>query len=488
MQMRSRARAATTLIVLVAVTLLTGTPLLVEAAQILPTPNTGTITVDTADAYNSLNPFENLGDIDITNSGMLTNTAEGSLRNGTSYSSAGTITNAGTLNNYGSLSSHATSTLINAGLLTNAGTLSTLDGGMTNSEGATLINTGTLTTTWGSIRNAGTVTNTGTLWVSDGTLNNGATGVLNNSGVLKITCCFGVLNDGVLNNSATFTVSGALFFTNSGTLTNTGTFNNDFMSQLVNTGTLINTGTLNNSFASLTNTSLLINTGELTNIGSNARISNESGATLINTGSITNVRTFTNRGTVSGTGMYIQQAGGPSLISQTINNGTLTQSGGVSIQGGNLSGLGTINATVTMASGALLAPGDGSTLGKLTINGNLYSSGDLAFRISGLSAGQFDVLAIHGMAFLNGGALNVNFLGFTPVAGNSWDLFFAHHISGWDTLNINVDGLGPDLYYKFMYANGVQTLTIHPVPEPDSFLLLLIALGALASWRRLQYA
>ena len=61
----SMKRITPVLIVLAALAF-ASTPFLVHAAQIspTPTPNTGTITVDTPDAFNSLNPFENNGVIE----------------------------------------------------------------------------------------------------------------------------------------------------------------------------------------------------------------------------------------------------------------------------------------------------------------------------------------------------------------------------------------------------------------------------------------
>jgi len=213
------------------------------------------------------------------------------------------------------------------------------------------------------------------------------------------------------------------------------------------------------------------NAGTLTNTG-----------TLTNDGGLTNSGTLTNLGTLNGAGTYVQTAG------QTINNGTLSQSGGVDIQGGNLRGMGIITApVVTLSSGAILSPGDATTLGTLTINGDLQSSGNLMFRIGGVGPGQFDVLAIHGMAFLNGGTVGFNFVNFNPVAGNSWDFLYAGAITGWNTLQFTLSGLSPNLTYAFNYSNGVETLRVYAVPEPDSFLFLVVALGGLALWRRLKH-
>jgi hypothetical protein len=204
---------------------------------------------------------------------------------------------------------------------------------------------------------------------------------------------------------------------------------------------------------------------------------------LINTGSLNGDGGISNSGTAINTGS-VELHGYHQTAGQTINNGTLTAS--VDVQGGSLRGTGTINGPVTIASGAILSPGDATTLGRLIINGDLQSSGNLMFRIGGLGDGQFDVLAIHGMAFLNGGTIGFNFVNFTPMAGNSWDFLYAGAISGWETLQFNLGGLSPDLGYAFNYSNGVETLRVYSVPEPDSCLLLVVALGGLACWRRLK--
>lgn len=77
-------------------------------------------------------------------------------------------------------------------------------------------------------------------------------------------------------------------------------------------------------------------------------------------------------------------------------------------------------------------------------------------------------------------------MNFTPVAGNSWDFLYASVISGLETIRFNLGGLSPNLGYAFTYANGVETLRVYSVPEPDSFLLSLFALGGFALWRRLN--
>ena len=97
----------------------------IQAQQISPTPNTGTITVDTSGAFNSLNPFDNnnFGILNISSAGTLTNNYSAVLNNnsGSTLSNSGTLNSSGTINNSGTLNNSATlrsdgnSTLNNSG-------------------------------------------------------------------------------------------------------------------------------------------------------------------------------------------------------------------------------------------------------------------------------------------------------------------------------------------------------------------------------------
>ena len=146
--------------------------------QISPNPNAATITVDTPDAFNSQNPFENNGVINITDTGTLTNNTGAKLINGNT-SALGTLTNGGTLINDGTLLSEGQ--LSNSGTLINHGSLTALIGNLTNT--GTLTNTGSLTGAFAGLTNAGVLTNTGTLHTTrylsnTGTLINGTGGTL----------------------------------------------------------------------------------------------------------------------------------------------------------------------------------------------------------------------------------------------------------------------------------------------------------------------
>ena len=120
-----------------------------------------------------------------------------------------------------------------------------------------------------------------------------------------------------------------------------------------------------------------------------------------------------------------RQTGG----SATLSNATLAVSGLVDLQGGALSGTGTINASVQNA--GVIQVGTSSAAGLLTINGDYTqtATGVLNVKIGGFSPGtDYDQLAISGLATL-GGTLNVKVINglrlspgddFTILTYGSW--------------------------------------------------------------------
>ena len=134
-----------------------------------------------------------------------------------------------------------------------------------------------------------------------------------------------------------------------------------------------------------------------------------------------------NYGTITGSGNYIQTAG------QTTNNGSPSQTS-VNIQGGSLSGNGTITSNVTIGSRATVQLGNSPVT--LTINGNFFSSGNMLFEIGELSRGQYNVLQINGKANFTGGYLEFDFSDdINASADDYWDFLFANNINGWNILS-----------------------------------------------------
>ena len=132
---------------------------------------------------------------------------------------------------------------------------------------------------------------------------------------------------------------------------------------------------------------------------------------------------FTNTGTVqaqSGTirfqSTFTQTAG-----STLLNGGSLATSTTLNIQGGTLGGAGTVTGNVSNA--GVVSPG--ASPGILTLSGNYVQSaaGALKIEIGGLAAGtQYDRLAITGSATLNGTLQVQTINGFSPAAGNTFQI------------------------------------------------------------------
>ncbi len=107
----------------------------------------------------------------------------------------------------------------------------------------------------------------------------------------------------------------------------------------------------------------------------------------------------------------------------------------VNIQGGRLSGTGTVfvgsgpvngvvrNLSGRVEPGPMDVPG---SVGQLTITGDLSNLGDgtLAFDLAGTNTNQYDQIAIDRFAFL-GGTLEVSLAGFTPDIGNTFTILTA---------------------------------------------------------------
>ena len=147
------------------------------------------------------------------------------------------------------------------------------------------------------------------------------------------------------------------------------------------------------------------------------------GVTSVQAGRL-GLSTAANAGTVtvgSGTslsvGSYTQTAGSTVLSGGTISGGTL------SINGGSLTGTGTINATVT--NGGQVIPGGTGIAGTLTIDGSYTqsSTASLDIDIGGTTVGSgYSQLGVSGTAAL-GGTVSVSLInGFQPVLGSGFQV------------------------------------------------------------------
>ncbi len=229
-----------------------------------------------------------------------------------------------------------------------------------------------------------------------------------------------------------------------------------------------------------------------------------SGATLDLAGfAITNV--LDNRGgALAGLGAYSgsQTVSGASTFGGTVGGAVTVGSGGhvdttgaiftgpVTVEsGGTISGTGTL-ASVAIASGGTLSPGDSP--GLLTVDGDLgLAPGSMTLiEISGRSRGAdpgYDAVNVSGALSL-GGTLSVSFLdGFAPSGSATFDLFRFGSIGG-SFAQINLPSVGGYVWDSSMLAiDGTLSLSaLSSVPEPGSFALLasLASLGACAHRRR----
>jgi hypothetical protein len=164
----------------------------------------------------------------------------------------------------------------------------------------------------------------------------------------------------------------------------------------------------NQTFADTSSNSLLNNAGILEKTGGGGLSTIQ--LPFHNSGTVD-----VHNGTLNFTGGYTQTGG-----STLLDGGTLSASTSLNIQGGMLTGSGTINANVV--NGGRVDPG-ASGAGTLTINGNYtqLAGGILNIDIGGLTAGsQYDQLNITGMATLDG-TLNITLINsFAPSLGDTF--------------------------------------------------------------------
>jgi len=187
-----------------------------------------------------------------------------------------------------------------------------------------------------------------------------------------------------------------------------------------------------------------------------------SSRTLTATGSATIQGAFTNLGDVSG----------------PLGSGQLTFEGAVN-------GDGNYSGNIRFAS--TFAPGNSPAAVTFDDNATFAASSVLEMELLGLSPGiGYDKIMVYGTLILDGGALNVLYLGgFTAHAGNVFDLFDWGSLSG-TFGEVHLPGLSSGLTWDLsrLYVDGsisVRALTA-PVPEPETYAMLLAGLG-LVGWQ-----
>jgi autotransporter-associated beta strand protein len=244
----------------------------------------------------------------------------------------------------------------------------------------------------------------------------------------------------------------------------------------------------------------------------------ESFDALTGNGTVTNTSNSTastltvgeNHGSFAFTGAL--QDGAGTLALHKVGAGTLTLSTGHSYSGGTQIDGGTVviaNATgsafgsgsVTIGPSGTLT-GAGSFTGALTNNGTFSpgasptlmtvsaftqgASGQLILELGGTVRGTgYDALNITGAAVFDG-TLTVSLLSFSPITGDSFNLFDWGSRSGtFSTLALPTLGSGLEWNTASLYTDGTISVQASAVPEPSTYAAIVgaIALG-LALWRR----
>lgn len=437
----------------------------------------------------------NTGTLD--NSGTLMNlSATGTLSNagtlnhnaGAYLSNIGSISNTGVTNNRGQFKNGNTYYGVLAGQMTNSGVFNNIAGGsITNvagsnftNEAAGTLNNGTAATAQnqGNLSNAGLLNNNaGASFASlGGSLSN--TGTIENSGFLANFGASSLSNAGTLNHNA------GAYFTNIGSVSNAGTITNKGQFTNGNTyygvaiaGQMINSGVISNSAG-----------GVLANV-TGSTLSNAIGATLSTQGAVSNEGSLSNAGsltvgstgTVSGLGSFAQSAG----VTQV--DGTMTQSF-IEIAGGVLKGTGVLSSgnTIVIGAGANVAPGNSP--GTLTLDGDVSFAGELNVELA--SASSYDVLNVLGMLTFESSA-RINFLLDFSLTDASYhfDFLDAHGVNGYTGSMFGNPGIFGGYSSSLTCTNGgcdldLTRMTAAPVPEPETYAMLLAGLGLLGFMAR----
>jgi hypothetical protein len=445
--------------------------------------NEGSFRIQDGALFTAAGDFGNAGNLEVGAGSTFTVPSSGAFTNDgfLAVESVGTLTASGNFANFDALSMTLTGgTYLISGTLqayadifTNAATM-VLDGGgqMVNlaTNNSALLNLAanddTFTIQNGAPFNAARdFSNAGNLEVVSGsTFTVPASGSFTNDGFL------GVGPGGTFTAAGTFvnfdpnsrTLSGGSYDV-SGTmqvyadiLTNSATIVLDSAGQIVNLAT--NNSALLNLNANAGGANLTIQdgaqfstTGDFINAG-NLRLDDGNllvGGTFSNSGSVT----LLNGSSFQSSGNYTQTSG-----STMLNIATMSVAGLVDLQGGVLSGPGTIQGSVRNA-GEIDVGGNGGT-GVLSISGNYMqtAAGVLDIAIGGSSAGSgLDQLTLGGTATL-GGALNVSLMNsFEPALGQTFQVLTFGARSG-DFASENGLDLGGGLHFAPQYDSGSLSL------------------------------
>ncbi|HYC89843.1 MAG TPA: hypothetical protein VEO54_11570 [Thermoanaerobaculia bacterium] len=415
----------------------------------------------------------------------------GTLNVSGSVTGSGSIANTGTLNALGNLT--IATALDNSGQLATSNTLS-LAGSGTHTGSFTVAAPGVLSFSSGthSVTGGGSIGGTGTLTFSGAAA---TVGVPVNVGALNVSAGAAALNansaagtftmtGGTLAGNGDVTVTGPSTW-NGGTLAGTGTFTVDSGATVTMPGTdavtlarpLLNRGTID--FAATSNGMLIdgvavgndgtvnilssqgitatAGTPPFANLGT-LRKTGDSGAMRfdvpLSNGGLVQIET----GTMEFVQSYAQSAG-----TTTVLSGATLKTATLALDGGSLTGNGTVAGTVT--SHATVSPG--ASPGTLTISGDYVQASDGMLQIELGGTTQYDRLLVGGSVTLDGTLDVTTTSGFAPAAGNAFQIMtFGSRVdqSTFAVMN-GLTGSGATLAPAFS-ATGLQLLA-NRIPVAD---------------------
>lgn len=424
------------LVQLIIAIIATGSHSAATQAGALTCPVATSVTVTSPTQVNQLCVVKNTGNLTVSH--VLTNSGTLKNKGGSVSTNNGAINNTkqGTVNNKGQVFFGNSSPFNNAGKVNNSGQIAITSTSFTNT---------------GSIKNSGDINNL------DGSLSNQVGGSIHNSGNITAN-----VNASHISNQGKLVNSGNI---------NIGDSRGNGTQRLSNQGHLINTGTIRNNAATLANSGRLRQAGQIVNQGT---IKNSGKFNITSTGSVTG-----NFGT-SGPSQYIQTAGTTNV------NGRLDQ-GIVDIQGGRLSGNGTVRSSfgpVSVGPGATISPG-GASIDTLNIDGGLDCNGcTLAIDIGGAGLGGFDLLNVNGSTSLLNAFIRFDFVnGFIPKKNQSFNFLSSSSFSNISGLRFGFSGLANG--FGFRISNNSRFLSLSTIRQggasvPEPSLLFLVSIGLIA--------
>lgn len=301
-------------------------------------------------------------------------------------------------------------------------------------------------------------------------------------------------NEGLITNAGRFEHRAGAELTNAGTLENRGLWRND--------GSLFNTGTLINAAGGrFEGAGLVANWGRIDNDGDflvQGRL--ENGGEVVNhAGGRFTVAAGASFASPAGTGSFVQQAGGSTVVDGLMSLGTPGLAFNARFDGGTLGGAGTLSADSLLGGGVTLLPG-GDGIGTLTLAGTLVLTGAvLALDVATAGADLLDLTAAQLLAMAGPLDIRLRFgVGDAPAAGRSYTLLLMG-----DPGQLNLAGVSvvaevaqasDGSYVTWTPSAGEQVrlafegnslrYEVQAVPEPQPWMLMAGGLLAVGAFKR----